>query len=154
MAREIKFRGKVKYPEKGYTLFRNLKEGEWVCGDLHLNAATPHIHTSRLETYPIDPETVGQYTGLHGKNGVEIYEGDIVRWVRRGVHIEGRGVRDFVDNCEVYWDEKKHAFSMRYKISSGGGASGLLNFEDDRVEEIYYEVIGNVYDNPELVTEK
>lgn len=134
MAREIKFRGKVKYPEKGYTLFRNLKEGEWAYGDLHLNAPVPHIHTSHLETYPIDPETVGQYIGVNDKNGEEIYEGDFVRY-----HMHDR----FADEAEyqtgrVEFEGGRFCAKLDKSWLYFGG-----DFED-------YEVIGNVWDNPEL----
>ena len=72
MKREIKFRGK------------RLTDGNWIYGDFFRNRglsfiASDGISENPLATwrdYNVDPETVGQFTGFHDKNGKEIYEGD------------------------------------------------------------------------------
>ena len=78
--------------------------------------------------------TLMQYTGLKDKNGKKIYEGDIVEWVE-----------DYLGEGNI----------LKYKseVSFGGGSfiisgSPLSEFYKD--ENSPFEVIGNIYKNPEL----
>lgn len=122
--REILFRGK------------RLDNGEWEYGDfLHkYNFGNENgivdVETGIVETVDID--TVGQFTGLCGKNNVRIFEGDIVR------------------NCK---DGRKYKIVFLTDL-------GKYSFEDcdgfrlcgfERIFNYYVEVIGNIYDNPELL---
>lgn len=133
--RKIKFRGK------------DLKTGEWAYGDLHLLCDQPHIHTEQT-AYPyagrrsfIDPETIGQFTGWVDKNGVEIYDGDIL-----DAHVF----------CEI---DKKDDHRKRKVIFNDGSFLIVNNNNDcvcDRVTtsvKIEYSVIGNIYDNNDLMTQ-
>lgn len=135
--REIIFRGK------------RADNGEWVYGSLITernmfdgNLMTMHIQDIE-EPYDdnlIDDETVGQFTGLTDKNGTKIFEGDIV------MHIQKYEISGKVKSIAVIkWDEAYSCYSVEY---TNDRITAFLGTEHHRLE-----VIGNIHDNSELLTE-
>lgn len=128
MNREIKFRGKsiMNSTYADWLYSSGIKYGD----DVELMYCDEE--TSEEWNY-IDKNTLGQFTGLHDKNGKEIYEGDIVKYRdSRGQHIE-----------KVIFDKGCFYAGMHWG-SSTRVAPKLIN---TRITE----VIGNEYDNPELL---
>lgn len=115
--REIKFRGK------------SLNTGEWVKGYYLVNRGGHYIAPDEFvnplakpSDYEVDPDTVGQYTGVKDIEGKEIYEGDVLRG----------------HDTYVKWSQ----FNATYTIA------GLELY---RATMFGAKVIGNIHDNPELL---
>ena len=83
----------------------------------------------------IDPETVGQFTGVIDKNDRKIFEGDVVCVVCRGIDEED-------GNAVIVWDKETSRFIIEWK-------SIVSDFDSVYGHEC--EVIGNIHDNPELL---
>lgn len=135
--REIKFRGK------------STTSGQWIIGSLLLINEQSLIVPSPLpfydENYDEDdedqnvvPETVGQYTGLKDKNGVEVFEGDVIQkkgWldgslIKGVVYFNDMGQWMAREITDYHTPESDYLFDI---IRNGG------------------EVIGNIHDNPDLL---
>lgn len=128
--REIKFRGK------------RLDNGEWVFGDLHLNTPYPHIHYEFCHRAKIDTKTIGQFTGMRDKNGKEIYEGDIVKWVITQMYVDENGGYKESDSDEIDVIEWHNDALYLGEYCAVG-----FTYES----EDYADIIGNIHDNPELL---
>lgn len=139
--REILFRGKT-------------SNGEWVegyycnLGGNHPRILKENIFIGKigrvLEFKNIDviPETVGQYTGLTDKNGVKIFEGDIVRLTDEHNEIEWTAVVVFGNpNGDYNWGWQLNA------IEEFDGNKDILLWVDMEESGAYCEIIGNIHDN-------
>ena len=129
--REILFRGK------------RTDNGEWIEG--FYSAEEYNLNIRKIEYIPriqiigkcvslgVLPETVGQFTGLTDKNGKKIFEWDIVK----------RGDRIWI----IEYDVKYAQFVM--KTFTERGVFWIRSF--DLIPSEWCEVIGNKFDNPELI---
>ena len=130
MKREIKFRGRSVHSDDWcYGSFVNNPDEPYICGfDIWTNGTNDWFEEK------VELRTVGQFTGLHDKNGKEIYEGDIIQlnypqW-----------------NNIVFWNNDMLCFEYR-RICQKQSYSLAMN----EMQLRYFEVIGNIYDNPELL---
>lgn len=138
--REILFRGKMKYLNLPH------KKGDWVYGNyVEFNDGDRTIHC--IYGYgDVILETVGQYTGLTDKNGVKIFEGDIVRnSCNRGNPYSAEYYSPVTDIGTVYY------CGTQFWVDCGKNCNGN-DLIDCLVFDEYLEVIGNIYDNPELLS--
>ena len=125
--REIKFRGK------------RTDTGEWVYGDLqHVQRICTKEEAEqsgrrsepavRIANYDVEKVTIGQFTGLYDKNGRAVFEGELLS-------------------------------GYDHVIVVGWIDGGFCDCKSDIIEPLMYlavedrEVIGNIHDNPELLTE-
>lgn len=138
--REIIFRGKT------------ADENEWIYGDIFHSGEHPkitriHDYINRVN-YAVNPETVGEFTGLTDKNGVKIFEGDILS--SDGYPYTSDGSQNYF--AEVVWFDNCPAFGLYIfkspKSVVRGVAEGSEFIEDDLSD---MEIVGNIHDNPELL---
>lgn len=112
------------------------EDGGWVYGNYHryLNGIEAICDTD-ADWYMIDPQTIGQYTGMKDKTGTMIYEGDIIQFG------EYTAVINFKSYCFC-----ANTTSL-YFLNRNNPALDVI--ENEYPNSI--EVIGNIHDNPELI---
>ena len=123
MKRENKFRALTKSEVWAYGMPCKSNYGIEMVTELY------HVDGAEWNEYGEDvrPETVGQFTGLHDKNGKEIYEGDILQ-----SHYGDGPIG------EVMWNDEYACFDYRDE-NLGCYAKDML------------QIIGNIYENPKLI---
>ena len=151
MKREILFHGK------------RVDNGQWVEGSLigedvivgNIVDFEEDYFTTKF-WYRVEPETVGQFTGLTDKYGTKIFEGDVLKFV-------GGTCDFFIKSAYGHRHEKGTIFTVKWF------PSGYTLYESKTKDPLYpncwsnignydfwnnsrsFEVIGNIYDNPELL---
>ncbi len=95
----------------------------------------PHLTRSFGSAY-----VLMQYTGLHDKNGTEIYEGDIVR-----IHPMPEEPQVVHGTAEVYWDNGNAEFGLRPIRTNNAPEETWAGWSEE-----FWEVLGNHFENPEL----
>ena len=134
--RDILFRGK------------RTDNGEWVYG-LLCRVGDTYANIRRMDTavlYSVLTNTIGQFTGLTDKNGRKIFEGDILQgfWYCEGVR------------AKVVWIDDAATFGILYSFRKSGEKTAWLNsswYKFTSESPCFPEIIGNIYDNPELLEE-
>lgn len=137
--RKIKFRGKR--IDKDELVFGDLLTGMgYKKGKFYILPHLTHYPSdcNSLDGYQVETETVGQFTGLLDKNGKEIYEGDIM-----GCH--NPDIKHL-----IFYNEKQGRFMAALNGDIENDFVGVCGLDDSRWNASK-EVIGNVYDNPELL---
>ena len=132
--REIKFRGKA-------------LTGSWVFGNFihskHLQGKSNEFRIKEIDSgleHDIEINTIGQFTGIHDKNGKEIYDGDVI--------IASNGTRQ---------DIRFGVWKFEINTESGADEIDGIGFSFSGYEPLNksfglpYEVIGNIHENPELL---
>ena len=149
--REVIFRGKrTDNGELVEGILFNAKEDTFIIPHGNEYSYDP-IEGLAFDVYgcKVDPETVGQYTGLTDKNGVRIFEGDIldvssdVAYGGVAVHRLGYFVVEFHNGCFM----KSALDDPQLSFFDNAKRKGLYHF----ISTDIHKIVGNIHDNPEIL---
>lgn len=170
--RTIKFRGQIEHTNEwvqGYYFETPLTDGKTDSmpedGWSFLTGKNRHVISRNSCVYQVNPETVGQFTGLTDKNGVEIYEGDILsvkEFWNNGMSDFTYEDRDLFELNDLKGElHDKYITDIAYEPGCFVIKTGKEDYDcfasvfegnQKHSQPIFdFEVIGNIHDNPELL---
>lgn len=143
--REILFRGQTRKKGEIVKMDGSPVPGNWVYGGICQGSGDYSIIYGQakestideyvpIEKYVVYSESIGEYTGLNDKNGTKIFEGDICTIIREDGYFE------------VMYDKMDAKYVFVDPVES-------LMFDMDTINSCELEIIGNIFDNPELLEE-
>jgi uncharacterized phage protein (TIGR01671 family) len=149
--REILFRGRNKHScewEFGCYYKQTEFYGDEIEDHVIITSREELSYDQALVCYSVQPETVGQFTGLTDKNGTKIFEGDVIQFHKFRYEPDWVGVVRY-ENCHyiatgrmpLAYEKRmgEEAFYCPFEVVISG------------IDKETIKVIGNIHDNPELL---
>ena len=128
--REILFRG------------RDVNSNEWRIGYFYTAVqGCVAIIGDGVDGYQVKPETVGQYTGLIDKKGKKIFEGDIIKYRHHGIN----------EKAVIRYGAPENRYTMYGWYLDDNQGNTAFRLSEYFIKDYNCQVIGNIYDNPELM---
>lgn len=134
---------------------KRIPHGEWVEGSLHIEWGETDKDGNRERDYRIlgmrgecdyiDPDTVGEFSGKRDKNDRRIFEGDIGRY--RQTDGAKRNGTSILCTGKVIYNTETASYAVESRDEAGCRYFDYFPIKD-------FEVIGNIYDNPEMLKQE
>ena len=147
--REILFRGQTRRKGEKVCVDGTPVDSNWVYGGIFPNNdggdfAIIYQQEPEIKKFSVYSDTVGQYTGLIDRRGMKIFEGDIVEY-----EDEAPGQYEYHDSLIINRGEIRYSEGCFYWTNAVNA-----NLQDSVYKGVAdCEVIGNIWDNPELLKE-
>ena len=154
--REILFRAKAINRDPNREYRTNYKNGDWVYGLIEriYDERFPNIPSSMIDQYgvsniDVDYKTISEYKGLTDKNGKKIFDGDIVKCYDKNVDESFCAIIMFGNPNGFY----NYGWQLK-PIGETDFNVDILCWVDMEDTGAYIEIIGNIFENPELLEVK